>query len=104
MKNRVIVSIAGQEFALLTEEDEQYVQRVADRVNDEITGIARHMRGSSANIAVLAAINLAEQALRAQETADNLREQIKGCLEEAAKCKSEAAELRRENTRLKKAQ
>ncbi|MDR0671894.1 MAG: cell division protein ZapA [Oscillospiraceae bacterium] len=104
MKNRVTVSIAGQEFVLLAEEDEQYVRRVAGRVNDEITDIARHMRGSSANIAVLAAINLAEQALRAQEAADNLREQIKGCLEEAARFKSEAAELRRENTRLKKVQ
>jgi cell division protein ZapA len=102
VKRRVVVTIAGQEFALLTEEEEAFVHLVAERVDEEIMALAKNMRASSAHIAIMSAINLAEESLRAQEASDHLREQIKGCLEESAKIKSENADLRREITKLKK--
>ena len=104
MKNRVIVNIGGQNFTLLSERDEAYVQRVAARANDEIMSLATQMTTSpTAQIAVLAAINLAEEALEARDTTDSLRTQIKDFLEEASRLKQENADLRREITRMKRA-
>ncbi len=102
MKNRVVVTIAGQEFALLADREEDYVLRVAARVDEEIMSIAARSNASSAHIAVLAAINLAEEAIASGETADSLRSQIKDFVEEASRVKAENAELKREMARLKK--
>ncbi|MCL2747868.1 MAG: cell division protein ZapA [Oscillospiraceae bacterium] len=103
MKNRVQVNIGGQEFVLLTERDEDYVMRVAARTDEEIMGLASKMtKAPAAQIAVLAAVNLAEEALEAVETAESLRAQLKGFLEEASRLKQENADLRRELTRMKK--
>lgn len=102
MKNRVVVTIAGQDFTLLSDRDERFIARVVERVDGEIMSIASRMPGSSSHIAVLAAINMAEEAILAQETAESLRGQMKDFLEESARLKNEIAELKRENTRLKK--
>lgn len=99
MKNRVVVTIGGQEFALLTDREETHVRRVAARADEEITNLASHMSASAAQIAVLAAVNLAEEALEARDAADSLRAQLKDFLEEASRLKQENADLRREITR-----
>ena len=103
MKNRVVVSIGGQEFALLTDREEAYVQRVAARADAEIITLSAQMATAPvAQIAVLAVINLAEEALEAIDLADSLRVQLKDFLEESTRLKQENADLRREITRLKK--
>ena len=102
MKNRVVVTIGGQDFALLTDREETHVRRVAARVDEEINNLAAHMTASAAQIAVLAAINLAEESLEARDASDSLRAQLKDFLEEASRLKQENADLRRENTRLRR--
>ena len=105
MKNRIAVIIGGQEFILLSDREEGYVQRVAARVDEEVMGLAARMATvPAAQIAVLAAVNLAEEALDAKETAESLRAQLKDFLEEASRLKQENADLKREITRLKKEQ
>ena len=103
MKNRVVVTIGGQEFTLLSDRDEAYVRHVAARADEEIQTLAGQMKTApAAQIAVLAAVNLAEEALETRDTAESLRAQLKDFLEEASRLKQENADLKREITRLRK--
>ncbi len=104
MKNRVIVTIAGQEFTLVAEESAEYMDTVAARVDKEINQVAESFRGSSANIAILACLNLADALIKAQETSEGLRSQLKDYLEESARMKAEVAEMRREMGRIRRQQ
>ena len=75
MKNKITVSIAGQEYTMV---------------------VLSQGRLSQADGAVLAAMNIADQYFKGQEAAENLRRQIKEYLEEATKLKMELSEAKRE--------
>ncbi len=96
MKNKVTVSIAGQQFTLVGTEDESYVRRVAGHVDDQVRQVADAGRMSVVDSAVLAAVNIADQYFKEQESCENLRRQIKQVLEESAKLKLELSEAKRE--------
>lgn len=96
MKNKVVVSIAGQEYTMVAVEDENYVRKVAAHVDGQVREVLDQGRLSLADGAVLAALNIADQYFREQAAAENLRRQVKEGLEEAAKLKSELSECKRE--------
>ena len=91
MKNKITVSIAGQEYTMVAAEGEDYVRRVAAHVDSQMREVL-----SQADGAVLAAMNIADQYFKEQEAAENLRRQIKEYLEEATKLKMELSEAKRE--------
>jgi cell division protein ZapA len=95
MKNKVVVTIAGREYTMVAVEDEEYVRRCAAHVNEEIQEVSGG-RLSQADSAVLAAMNIADQYFKEQETSENLRRQIKDGLEEANRLKMELSEAKRE--------
>ena len=100
MENRVTVSICGTEYTLLADENAAYMEKVGELVDhkmDELMNVAHMGRGDAA---VLAAVQLADELLKSQDTADNLRHQLKRYLDEAASVKSENSELRRQLSRL----
>ena len=45
---------------------------------------------------MLTAVNVADELLKAQEAAENLRRQLKTYLDEASQAKAEASELKRQ--------
>ena len=96
MKNKVTVSIAGQEYTMVAVEEESYVRKVAAHVDGQIREVLDQGRLSLADGAVLAAMNIADQYFREQAAAENLRRQIKDGLEESAKLKSELSECKQE--------
>ncbi|MBU5436060.1 cell division protein ZapA [Pseudoflavonifractor sp. MSJ-37] len=102
MKNRINVTIAGQEYALVAAEDEQYVHKVAQHVDSKIQEVLSEGRASLVESAVLAAMNIADEYYKEQESAENLRRQIKETLEESAKLKMELSEAKREIFKLQK--
>ena len=76
-KKKVKVLINGAEYTLVTAEPAEYVQRVAVRVDRAISEIAQSdKRLSTAMLAMLTSINLADELLRIEDTADNLRNEI----------------------------
>ncbi len=93
MKNKITVSIAGQEYTMVAAEGEDYVRRVAAHVDSQMREVLSQGRLSQADGAVLAAMNIADQYFKEQEAAENLRRQIKEYLEEATKLKMEAGDL-----------
>lgn len=96
MKNKITVSIAGQEYTMVAAEGEDYVRRVAAHVDSQMREVLSQGRLSQADGAVLAAMNIADQYFKEQKAAENLRLQIKEYLEEATKLKMELSEAKRE--------
>lgn len=96
MKNKVTVSIAGQEYTLVGTEDESYVRKVASHVDAQVRAVSGEGRMSLVDSAVLAAVNIADQYYKEQEASENLRRQIKQTLEESAKLKLELSDAKRE--------
>lgn len=95
MKNRIVVTIGGRELTMVATEDESYVHRCAAHVDAQLKEIMDG-RFSQADAAVLAAMNIADQYFKEQETTENLRRQLKEGLEEANRLKLELSEAKRE--------
>lgn len=100
MANRITVDICGEEYTFMAEESQAYMQKVADLVDVKMNGVMASGRVSRMDAAVLAATNLADELLKQQISAENLRSQLKGYLDEANKAKSELNECRREISKL----
>ena len=64
----VTVKIFGNEYTLKGEADAEYVQKVASFVDDRMNEVARSSSvASTAKVAILAAVNIADELLRAQK-------------------------------------
>jgi len=96
MKNKVTVSIAGQEYTMVAAEDEAYVRKVAAHVDGQVREVMEQGRLSLTDVAILSALNIADQYFREQAASENLRRQIKEGLEESARLKNELSECKRE--------
>ena len=96
MKNRVTVTIAGQEYTLIADQDAAGVEKIAAHVDSKLCEVLDGSRLSLADGAVLAAMNIAEEYFREMEASENLRRQLKDYLEEGAKLKQELSEAKRE--------
>ena len=100
MANRVVVTICGDEYTLVAEESPSYMQRVGSYVDGKMQEVLDTAKVGRVNAAVLTAINIADELMKAQETAEQLRGQIKEYADEAGKAHSEVSELKREVFRL----
>ncbi|NLD87328.1 MAG: cell division protein ZapA [Clostridiales bacterium] len=101
-KNKVQVRIAGETFTIIAPESEEYIRRVAAMVDEKITSVISSSRMPIIDAAVLAACNLADEQLKAVETAENLRQQIKAYIDDMARLRTELNDARREIARLTK--
>ena len=64
----VTVKIFGSEYTLKGDADSEYVQKVASFVDDRMNEVARSSSvASTAKVAILAAVNIADELLRSQE-------------------------------------
>lgn len=68
MKKSYIVNILNQKFVLKTNNDEQHVKLVADHVNKVMNDIKKRTQTiSTQNIAILGALNIAEELFARQD-------------------------------------
>lgn len=68
MKNSYEVTILNQKFVLRTEQDEDHVRRIAEYVNKVFGDIQQRAQNvSTQNIAILGALNIAEQMILSEE-------------------------------------
>ena len=77
MKNTIKVIIDGRDYNMVAVEDETYVRRCAELVDQQIKEVSVGGRLSQADAAVLAAMNVADMLLKEQEASENLRRQVK---------------------------
>ncbi len=101
MKNKVKVTINDMDFTLVSEESEEYMQKVAALVDGKIAEVTAGATGISTLASViLAAANIADDYIKLNDTASNLRDEIKDYFDQVSSLKDENAELRRELARL----
>ena len=96
MDHRVTVTICGNEYTFVAEEDSTYVEKVAEYVDRKMTETLEATKAGQTDAAVLTAANIADELFKAQEIAENLRVQLKEYLDEASRSKNEISELKRE--------
>ena len=96
MKNKITVSIAGQNYTLVASEESGYMEKVAAHVDGKIQELLEGTRLSLVDGAVLGALNIADAYFKEVDASENLRRQLKELLEESAKLKSELSEAKRE--------
>ena len=96
MENRVTMNICGQDYVLVAEESAAYMEKVGELVDKKMAELMESARIGRSDAAVLAAVNIADELFKAQESADNLRRQLKGYLDEATQAKNEISELKRQ--------
>jgi cell division protein ZapA len=71
------VHIFGQVYTLRTRDDGDRVRRVAARVDEKMSEVADRGAGAdSYRVAVLAALELADELLRAEEVSEEYRTQV----------------------------
>ena len=100
-KNKVQVRIGGASYTIVTEDDPEYVENLAEMINNEIRSICNSNPSlSMTQAAVLVALDQADACKKASASSDNLRVQIKDYLEESARARMEVEVARREVERL----
>ena len=96
MEYSVSVSICGMQYTFLSEENPSYMEKVAALVDVKMEEILSGGRINQMDAAILTAVNLADEMIKQQGNAENLRAQLKGYLDEANKAKAELSESKRE--------
>ena len=96
MANRITVSICGDEYTFVAEESTAYMEQVAALVDEKMGEILTGAKVGRSDAAVLAAVNLADELLKSEQTAENLRRQVKDYLDEATQARNEASDLKRQ--------
>lgn len=86
---------------MLSEEDENYVIRLADQLDKDIQEMAASLHLAQMDAVILTSFNMADKLRKAQDNVDHMRDQIKGHLDEIQKLKADLAESRREISRLR---
>ena len=78
MKQSVSVQIAGMRYALKTDEDERWVKQVAAFVDERMRELQKRGRiPDTQAVAVLAALQIAEELFRARRDGRELRKTIR---------------------------
>ena len=96
MANRVTVNICGEDYTLVAEENTAYMEQVAALVDKKMGEVIAGAQVGRSDAAVLAAVNLADELLKSEQAAENLRRQVKGYLDEAAQARGEISDLKRQ--------
>lgn len=75
-KTRTTVKIAGKEYTITSYDDEAYVQRVAAYVDRRMEELSAAAKLPSAQLAVLTAINVTDDMLKAHDEIRRLRAEL----------------------------
>ena len=102
-KNKVTITINNREYTLMSEDTQAHMKTVAEYIDKKISEIILASGGSLTmqDVAILAAINVADDYFKSEETADNLRGQIKNYIDDASSAMFDNNQLKAEISRLK---
>ncbi len=95
MSNRITVSIGTENYTLISNEEAVYVHQIAQKVNDALNQVNAQATLSMVDAATLAAVNLADEAQKAQNATEALREQVQNYAKEMARLKEDLAMYKR---------
>lgn len=98
---KVKLTICGSNYIVSTTDSEEYVNQLAERLDNDMTEImTQNPSASVAASAVISALSYLDELNKNASSTDNMRAQIKDYLEDAAKAKLDAEHARREVEKL----
>ena len=101
-KNKIIISIAGSESVILTDETREYTLELAGIVDTRIRALLQS--GSKMTLpmaAILTCLELCDENEKNKVTLERMREEIRSYLEQTSALKAEQEILRKENHKMK---
>ena len=94
-------TICGSSYIVSTTDSEEYVNQLAERLDNDMTEImTQNPSASVAASAVISALSYLDELNKNASSTDNMRAQIKDYLEDAAKAKLDAENARRQVEKL----
>ena len=75
-KQKTSVRVAGKEYTLVSADSPEHISRVANFVDRRITETAFASRMNKENVAVLVALNMADELMKAQDENARLRREL----------------------------
>jgi cell division protein ZapA len=73
----VEIKVFGQTYTVKTDEEEEYIRRVAQHVNEKMEEVLRKTRSvSTLNVAILTALNIADDLLRERDKREALVKEV----------------------------
>ncbi len=97
-RNKVEVKIGGKEYTLVGIESDEYIHKVATYIDKKMTEIMHsNNRLSTALVAVLAAVNVADDYFKAHDSELDMDKEIKKISDDNERLKAENRRLTREN-------
>jgi len=75
-KNKVVIHLMGHDYALLTDQTPEQVQRTARYVDRKMRELAITTRASETMVPMLTAMTLADELLRAQDENTRLKREM----------------------------
>ena len=105
-KNKISISIAGNEFVVSTDEEREYTLQLAETVDKKIRGLlGENSRLNLGLAAILTALDLCDENEKNKASCARLREEIRRYLAQLEKLSGESeasvAALKRENAELR---
>ena len=82
-KNKVVVHLMGHDYALLTDQSPEQVQRVARYVDRKLRETAITTRAADSMVATLTSMTLADELFRAQDENVRLKKELSLLKEDA---------------------
>lgn len=80
-KQRMTVRVAGKEYALVTSDSPEHLTRVAAYVDRQISETIFATRQPRETVAVLVAMNITDELMKAQDENSRLRRELKALRE-----------------------
>ena len=100
MKNRVTMTICGEDYNFVADESPEYMEKVGSYVSEKMDAILTGAKVGRTDAAVLTAANIADELFKSYDASEKLRAQIKDSVDEASRAQAEVSELKREVFRL----
>lgn len=100
MSYKIRVTIDGRDYTLSSDQNDGYIEQVAEYVDAQITMVSEALHASAINAATMAAMNIADSYYQEKFSSENIRKQLKEALDDNARLKREISDLKMENFRL----
>lgn len=96
MMYKIKVVIDGRGYTLSSENNDGYIEKVAEYVDAQIGQINAALHTSAVDSATMAAMNIADSYFHEKQASQNLQRQLKDALDERAKLNREISDLKME--------
>ena len=93
MNEKIKVTVAERTFLLTSSDEESYVQKVAESVDEQIRQAAEASHASTLDAAIMCAMNLADNFFKEQEKSAGQAVPGRGQPDEAGAVRSQAGDL-----------